>query len=132
MSTAEEFVQSFSNAIVKRDFPAAEAMLASWLRSVALKKMVRQARGTAPPAFAADPPSLLPFNTPASWGEDEFGPPSAPVPSEITDANFRGSFRVEFVPDPDLEAEVDFSYALFLVVVEWEGKLAIGYIEPAE
>ena len=157
ISTPEEFINSFTGAVVDRDFAAAEAMLGPWLRADlpvgGLKKMLRKALGTAPPPYEADPPSLLPHNTPASLRESVaghaaengprtlanydgesamFGPPSFPIAAEITDANYSGTFRVELVPDPDLEAEVDFSYALFLVVVELDGGLAIGYLEPAE
>ena len=132
MSAAEDFINSFTGAIVNRDFAGAETMLAPWLRANLaggkLKQVLRQARGTAPPPFEADSPSLLPYNTPASLREDN----GKPIAAEITGANYRGAWRVEFVPDPDLEAEVDFSYALFLVVVDLDSGLAIGYLEPAE
>jgi hypothetical protein len=156
VSAEAEFVAAFAAAIVEREFEDAASMLAPWLQAAlspeALKKLVRRARGDNPPADSADV-ALLSFDsasdmrdsvaehagengprTLATWdgtGAD-FGPPSFPIPDGLTDDNYRGVFRVEFVPDPDLGAEVDFSYAFFLAVVEGDDGFAVGYLEPAD
>jgi hypothetical protein len=154
--TTESFLAAFANALLIKDFGRAETMMAPWLRSElpngGLKTVVQLARDEAPPAseFSIAP---LPYNTPATMRESVadnaeengerslkecdglgamMGPPSYPVPAELTDDNFEGAYRLEFQPDEDLEADVDYSFALFVAVVEIGGKQAIGYLEPAD
>ena len=154
--TAEECVARFAAAVVEREFEEAQALLAPWVVSVlpegGLKRIVRRARGDNPPAAEFEI-SSLPYNTPASmresaaeytdagqerslttWdgGGGDFGPPSFSIPAEITDDDFRGVWQIQFQPDEDLEAEVDYSYALYVAVVELGAGLVIGYLEPVD
>ena len=68
--------------------------------------------------------------TDGSGGID--GPPSYPIPDELTDENFRGCWRLEFQPDEDLEADLDYSYAFYVAVVGDGQDLRIGYLEPMD
>lgn len=154
--TTESFLAAFCQAVLSRDFGRAEGMLAPWLRSElpagGLKEVVRLSRGEAPPASEYST-AELPHNEPRSMREtvadnadmngerslDEcdglgavMGPPSYPVPEELMDENFEGVYRLEFQPDEDLEADVDFSYAFYVAVVRTGDKQAIGYLEPMD
>ena len=154
--TPDSFLDAFAQTIIARAFGRGEAMLAPWLRDAlpegGLKRVVHLTRHDNPPAseFLI---TELPYNDPASMrehveehaGEEDdrslattdgsggmYGPPSFPIPEELTDANFRGCWRIEFQPDEDLEADVDYSYAFYVVVVAEGDELRIGYLEPMD
>ncbi|HEX9484516.1 MAG TPA: hypothetical protein VF929_08035 [Gemmatimonadaceae bacterium] len=154
--TTESFLAAFCQAILSRDFGRAEGMLAPWLRSElpggGLREVVRLSRGEAPPASEYST-AELPYGDPRSMREtvadnadmngarslDEcdglgaaMGPPSYPIPDELTDENFESAHRLEFQPDEDLEADEDFSYAFYVAVVQLGEKQAIGYLEPMD
>jgi hypothetical protein len=154
--TTESFLAAFANSILISDYGRAETMMAPWLRAQlppgGMKTVVQLSRDENPPG-AEFGISELPYNTPASMREtvadnaDEngerslkecdglgamMGAPSYPVPDELTDDNFEGAYRIEFQPDEDLEDDVDFSFAFYVVVVETGGKQAIGYLEPVD
>src|SRR3954466_3893150 len=124
--TTESFLTAFSNALLIKDYGRAETMLAPWLRSRlpegGMKHVVRETIGDAPPPaeFSIQP---LTYDDPASMRESvtdnadengerslescdgsiaEMGPPSYPVPEELTDAIFEGAYRIEFIPEEDL------------------------------
>ncbi len=155
--TTESFLTAFSNALLIKDFGRAETMLAPWLKSQlpegGLKHVVREtiADGPAPAEFSISP---LTYDTPQSMRESvtdnadengerslsecdgslaEMGPPSYPVPAELTDENFEGAFRLEFQSDEeDLEDDDDLSFALYVVVVNVGERQAIGFLEPSD
>jgi hypothetical protein len=152
--TTESFLAAFANALVIKDFGRAETMMTPWLRSElpegGLKTVVRLAIDENPPASEFSIAHLA-YSTPASMRETvadnaeengerslkecdgtgaEMGAPSYPVPAELTDDNFEGVYRLEFQPDEDLEEDVDYSFALYVAVVDVGGKQAIGYLEP--
>jgi hypothetical protein len=154
--TTESFLTAFSNALLIKDYGRAETMLAPWLRSQlppgGLKHVMRETLGDAPDAaeFSISP---LTYDDPASMRESvtdnadengerslttcdgtvaEMGPPSYPVPNELTNDVFEGAYRLEFIPDEDLEEEEDFSFALYVAVVNLGERQAIGYLEPSD
>ena len=129
--TPESFLNGFAQAVVDQSFDRAEKMLAPWIRSAlpvgGLKRVVRLARGDNPPAVEFEL-AELPDDDLASMSE----PSSLPVPREITDENFRGSWQIEFQPDADEDADVDSSYAFYLALVADGKELKIGYLEPVD
>lgn len=154
--TTESFLTAFSNALLIKDYGRAETMLAPWLRSRlpagGLKHIVREmiADGPAAAEFSISP---LTYDDPASMRDSvtdnaaengersletsdgslaEMGAPSFPVPDELTDDNFEGAFRLEFQADEELEEEDDFSFALYVAVVNLGERQAIGYLEPSD
>jgi hypothetical protein len=136
--TPDLFLESLAQAIVGRTLDRAESMLAPWVRDAlapgGLKRVVRVSQGDspAPVAYAVDE---LDFESVADLRDavaEDDGAPSLAVPAEITDENFRGCFSVEFLPDEDIDAEVDFSYAFFVAVVESGTGFAVGYLQPVD
>ena len=154
--TPESFLNAFAQSVVAQSFDRAEKMLAPWVKQVlpvgGLKRVVRLARGDNPPAAEFEL-AELPENDPASMregvaeyaGEEGkrslattdgtgglYGPPSYPIPEELTDDNFRGCWQIEFQPDEDADADVDYSYAFYLALVADGKELKIGYLEPVD
>ena len=154
--TTESFLVAFSQAIVRRDFGRAEGMLASWTRAAlpdgGLKRVVHLARGNNPPAvvfeiapLAYDNPTAMRESVEEHAGDEDYrtlaetdgtgglyGSPSFPIPDELTDANFSGCWRLEFLPDEELELDVDYSFAFYVAVALEHDELKIGYIEPMD
>lgn len=156
MTSPDEFLAEFCHAIIIHDYHTVESQLAPWLRSAlpagGMRKFVRLVRGDAEPPtdFAITP---LEDEDAASMREQvedvsgveenralammdgsvaEDGAPTFPVPDELTDDNIRGVYRLEFQPAEESDADVDFSFALYVAVVEDGRDLRIGYLEPAD
>lgn len=154
--TPESFINAFAQAVVGQSFDRAEKMLAPWIRGMlpvgGLKRVVRIARGDNPPAAEFEL-GELPHNDVAEMREkveeyaDEegdrsltsfdgsggmYGPPSFPIPDELTDDNFRGCWHIEFQPDEDVDADVDYSYAFYVALVADGQELKVGYLEPVD
>ena len=136
--TPDLFLEAFAQAIIGRSLDRAESMLAPWVRDAlaagGLRRVVRVAQGDAliPVAYAVID---LGFEEAADLRDavDEDGePPTLPVAAAITDENFRGCFSVEFLPDEDTEADVDYTFAFFVAVVEVGTGFAVGYLEPMD
>ena len=154
--TPESFLDAFAQAIIARAYGRAEAMLAPWLRDAlpegGLKTVVRLSRGEAPPAsefsvaeLTYNDLGLMRESVEENLAAEEartlattdgtgaiHGPPSFPIPKELTEKNFRGCWRLEFQPDEDLEADVDYSFALYVTVVADGEDCTIGYLEPMD
>ena len=64
--------------------------------------------------------------------EGGYGPPSEPLPEEITDANFRKWMCVEFMPPEDNEEGYDACFDMWMAAVEFDGQLRVGYFEATE
>ena len=119
--------------IVDRDFSAARALLAPWLNQTEadLARMIDQANeGLAQPkSWTVDEgvADLATLRKP-----DDLGPPSKPLPQQITTANFRDWICVQFQPDPDNEEGFNVCFDLWLAVVRHEGTYSVGYLEAWE
>ena len=154
--TPESFLNAFAQAVVAQSFDRAEKMLSSWVKSAlpvgGLKRVVRLARADNPPAAVfeleelPDDDLVSMRQSVAEYAEEEgdrslattdgtggaYGPPSYPIPDEITDDDFRGCWQIEFQPDEDADSDVDYSYAFYLALVADGKELKIGYLEPVE
>lgn len=114
---------------------AVQALLAPWMAEhvgiADLERMVSEAGAGLPPprhwtvdTGAAD---LATLRTP-----DGYGPPSQPLPAEITPENYLGWLCVQFQPAPHGADEVNACFDLWLVAVAHGGACRIGYLEAAE
>jgi hypothetical protein len=70
------------------------------------------------------------FSTVDAFGE--YGQPSIYVADEITPENYRQWMSIEFTPDEDNEAGLDYCLRLWLIVVKIDGTMKIGHLEPSE
>jgi hypothetical protein len=121
-------VEEFSGAVIAKDFKAAHARLAPWIA----KKMT----ATKLRAFVKE--HLLDDSAPADFqssGNDitlehlrELGEHA--IPDAVTADNFRQWMMLDLTPDPDAGSELDYILRLWLVVVEINGTMKIGYLEP--
>lgn len=158
--TSEAFLGAFAQAVIARAFGRAEAMLAPWVRDAlpegGLREVIELTLDEEPDVslFTLTP---IPIDKPASMREAvadlaeedrgrtlattdglgaENGPPSYPIPDELTAKNFRGCWRIEFQPDEelaeDLDDDIDYSFALYVAVVADGADCAIGYLEPMD
>ena len=62
----------------------------------------------------------------------EWGPPSIYLNDEITNDNFRQWSLLEFTPDPEAGSELDYLLRLWLIVVDVNGQMRIGHLEPGD
>jgi len=121
--------------LVDRDFGGLRAVFAPWLQasmSVAdLERMIGGANeGLAPPrtwTVDENPIDLASLREP-----DGYGPPSKPLPQDITVTNYRGWLCVQFQPDPANPDGFNVCFDLWIAAVEHEGAYRAGYVEAAE
>jgi diguanylate cyclase (GGDEF)-like protein len=132
-----ELAASFAEAIGSEDFARAHELLAPWLRarlsSEALQTLVEKELHDAAEGLDLDgieyptdyeigsnASTLAQLRAPRRWT----GPRD--IPPEVTDANFRQWLMIEWQPAPG-GARPDYWFRWWLIVVELEGELAIGY-----
>jgi hypothetical protein len=121
--------------VVNREFPDLLDLFAPWLAelfsSADLEDMLDAAGDglPAPASFTVDEGSmgLEELRTPS-----DYGPPSRPLSDLITEASFRGWISIQFAPDPKHFDECNVCYDVWMVLVEHEGEMLIGYFEAAE
>jgi hypothetical protein len=135
-SDSRSLCEALARAIVERDFDGAHALFAPWLRATVSPTDIQQT--------VDDRSAELP-HPPHSWTTDEglvglddlrepdpYGPPSRPLPDQITAGNFRGWFSIQLAPDPAVHDEQNVCYDVWLAAVEHDGALKVGYFEPWE
>jgi hypothetical protein len=144
----------FGQAIVKRDFKTARTLLAPWLqKQVTAKKLQtliekHRISDDAPEDCTVtgndstldelrshykeyhNDDATRTLTTTQEFGE--WGPPSISIANEITPANFRQWMWIDFTPDPDSGALVDYCLRLYVIVAEVDGVMTIGYLEPGD
>jgi hypothetical protein len=146
--------EDFGQAIVKKNFKEARALLAPWLQNQVTAKQLQTVisnnmiEDVAPDDCIAlgndstleelrshyreyhkdDPTRTL--TTTTEFGT--WGPPSVFIANEITDSNFRQWMWIDFTPDPESDTMVDFCLRVYVIVVELDGEMKIGYVEPGE
>jgi hypothetical protein len=121
--------------VVDRDFADLLDLFAPWLAedfsAADLADMVDAANdGLPPPAEFSIDEGMVGFeelSTPS-----DFGPPSRPLPSAITAANFKGWISVQFTPDPKHDEECNACFDVWMAFVEHAGEWMVGYFEAAE
>jgi hypothetical protein len=145
---------AFGQAVVDGDYKTAHAQLAPWLqreipvetlKSVLTREMID---GIEPTDFntSGNDTTLQDlrdgyaeyhendrsrtFSTCDSFGE--YGQPSIYIADEITPENYRQWMSIEFTPEEDNEAGIDYCLRLWIIVVKVDGAMKIGHLEPSE
>jgi hypothetical protein len=145
---------AFAQAIVDGDYEAAHAQLAPWLqREISPDTLQRVLTrelidGVAATDFSTSGNATTlqdlrehyteyhqddrgrTFSSVDSFGD--WGQPSIYVADQITPENFKQWMAIEFTPDPDNEAGIDYCLRLWMVVVSIDGTMRIGHLEPSE
>lgn len=125
----DRVVDDFAEAVIAADFKVAHALLAPWLQ----KKM------TAAKLRAFVKEHLLDESAPADFqssGNDSTLEElrgfvqERDIPQAVTAENFRQWMMLDFTPDPDAGSTLDYNLRVWLIVVEIEGAMKIGYFEP--
>lgn len=118
----ERLIGGFGDAVVARDHARAHALLAPWVQSspAALAAQLDAATidGVAPVDHTSAG-NALPY-------ADLTG--SHALAPAITADNFRRWLWIDFTPEPG--GELDYCLKVYLVVVELDGELRIGHLEP--
>jgi hypothetical protein len=156
--TEEQRVQKvgadFAQAVIDGDFKTAHALLAPWLRKQVTAKKLQSILDKERLAdlelmdfamsgndstleelrshyaeYHDDDPDLT-LATAEEFGA--YGPPSIHIPNEVTPENFRQWMSLEFTPDPDNEAGLDYCLKVWVIVVESDGVMRIGHLKPGE
>jgi hypothetical protein len=144
----------FAQAVVDGDYKAAHAQLAPWLQreipvetlqSVLTREMID---GIEPIDFTTggndttlqdlregyaeyhEDDRSRTFSTCDSFGE--YGQPSIYIADHITPENYRQWMSIDFTPEEDNEAGIDYCLRLWLIVVKIDGAMKIGHLEPSE
>ena len=132
--TYRSFGTEWASAVIDGDYTKAQGMLAPWLRKELspsdLEAMLKHAvnGGPNPAEFELD----AGFSTYEDLkNPDGYPPRSNPFDPSLTADNFRKWMCVEFRPSEDDE-ESGPGFDLWMAVVDVEGSMAIGYLEPSE
>ena len=138
------FADGFAAAVVARDFDRAHGCLASWLgRTVSADELRRivedEVHVTAEAAGA--PPDVFPATYEIGWNASTLASLREPrsyalvraIAEEVTDENFRQWMKVQFQPGLDEDGlDIDAYFDLWMVVVDEDGRLAVGYFETTD
>ena len=150
----EQTAEAFATAMINDDYAAAHQLLAPWLAKQVTAKLLREIltkeflADTQPVDFviAGNESTLdeLRSHFQEYYKDDKartlgslteygmWGPPSVSIADEITPANFKAWLSFDLTPDPDNEWGLDYMLRVFLIVVEIDGVMRIGYIEPSQ
>ena len=133
-----EFAGRFGDAILARDYEAAHALLAPWLRreltpeglreviEARLREMMEYAgcdELTYPVGYDVDGNS----STVDDLREERSWAPPRPIPDEVTAENFRKWACIQFLADDDVD--IDAWFDLWMIMVESDGRYGVGYFE---
>lgn len=134
-SKCEALCEAPAKCVVAQDFDKAHALLAPWLRAAMkpsdIQRMVNDAGEglPAPRAWTLDE-GLLDLEDLRK--PDSFGPPSKPIPKEISEKNYKGWLCIQFTPGATDDDGPNVCFDLWLAAVEVGGANRVGYLEAAE
>ncbi|MGE5180699.1 MAG: hypothetical protein ACM31C_01490 [Acidobacteriota bacterium] len=129
-----ELGERFSAAIIDKDYAAACALLAPWLREVTpperLRALIEDRVAEMHEAWDVDDPlhpteCELDGNSAIRVGE--LRKHDRDVPAELTDASFRYWMSMQFKPAED-SVEFDAYFDLWAALVDHAGELRVGYL----
>ena len=115
---------AFGQAIVDKNFTGAHRLLAPWLRRAMPTTKLREfvttelIEGVQPVDFA----------TGGNSSELDALRSEYAIAKQVTPGNFKQWMSIEFTPDPDGGSDLDFCLRLWIVVVELQGEMKIGYV----
>ena len=137
----KEIAGELARAVIARDYEAACGLFASWLRETTpperFRELVEERLGemmqyagceelTYPVDFEVDGNS----STIDQLREHRSYAPDRPIPGEITGENFRKWLCIQFLAGDDVDIDAWFDF--WAIVVEENGRLALGYFELEE
>ena len=139
-----QFADAFAHSIIRLDYSAPHKMLAPWLQPVITPERLREFVETElqevaagfglediiyPKAYQVDGNScsLRDLREPRSYVTSRRSHES--LPPEVTEENFRKWMVIQFTPAPEDELEVDAWFDWWMMLVEVDGELRIGYFE---
>jgi len=117
----------FARAIIAADWEAARSLMAPWVRNRFTAEGLESFVSTE--KFADVP--LLDFELTGNDATLEHLEENQIDPA-VTADNFRQWMSLEFTPDPDNNAGLDYCLKLWLVVAEADGKLVVAHVEPGD
>jgi hypothetical protein len=150
----ERLAGDFARALIDDDYDAAHRLLAPWLqrqvtaaelRAIIKKQFLAE---TAPVDFQVsgndstldelrehyeeyhENDATRTLASVQSFGD--WGPPSIYIADEITPANFRQWLSIDVTPDLDDESGLDYILRLWLIVVDVNGTMTVGHLEPGD
>jgi hypothetical protein len=150
----ERLAGDCARALIADDYDAAHALLAPWLqRQVSaheLRAIIKKQflADTAPIDFQAsgndstleelrehyeeyyEGDATRTLASVESFGD--WGPPSIHIANEITAATFRQWLSIELTPEADDESGLDYLLRLWVIVVDENGTMKIGHLEPGD
>ena len=143
-AAARVVLERFARAIIAKDYAAARACFAEWLKRQVSEDRLRAAiekqlgeiseaaeldRVIYPEDFSLDGNSCT-LETIREDRSELYGiEPVCEVSPEMTEANFRCWMVIQFLPAEDAEIDVDAWMDFWTAVVEVDGQYLIGYFE---
>jgi hypothetical protein len=150
----ERLAGDFARALIDDDYDAAHALLAPWLqrqvtaqnlRTIIAKQFLADSAAVDFQASGNDSTldelrehyeeyyesdATRTLASVESFGD--WGPPSIHIANEITAANFRQWLSIELTPEIDDESGLDYLLRLWVVVVDVNGTMKVGHLEPGD
>jgi hypothetical protein len=137
----ESFATDFAAKIVTQDFSAAHQFLAPWLQAEIspgdLKAAIDHRLWEMNEVWEIEE-LIYPAEFSVSWNSSTFQSLKEPMSwreprnfsDELNDENFRQWMIIQFLPDDnDERVELDAWFDFWFVLIEFEGKLKIGFFE---
>lgn len=141
---ASAVMERFAHAIMAKDYPAARACFADWLKAqlseeglrAAIERQLSEIADVAeldgiiyPEEFRISGNSCTLEDVRQDRTELYGITPDCMVSPEMTEANFRAWMVVTFMPEEDAGIDVDAWMDFWAAVVEVDGRYRIGYFE---
>lgn len=143
LSAYRELAGRFGDAIVEQDYEAAWALFAPWLREAVsaydledlVQAKIDEVAEIIGVSRSAHPGAYVTAEGEESLEDLRAARPLEPprrIPAEVTLGNFRNWLRVRFTPGGAPGVEIDAWFDAWLLVVEAEDELRVGYLEVAD
>ena len=134
-ASCKSLCDAFANAIVKRDFERAHSLLAPWLKQTMNPSEIQRMVDAENEGLEHQPHSWNAWDVMLELGDlqpDPYGPPSRPIPNQITQKNFKGWLQIQFAPESSVHDVQNVCYDIWLAAVEHDDSLLVGYFEAWE
>jgi hypothetical protein len=143
-AAARVVLEPFARAIIAKDYPAAHACFADWLKrqvseerlQAAIEKQLGEISEAAkldriiyPEDFSLDGNSCSLANIREDRSELYGIEPICEISPEMTESNFRRWMVIQFLPAEDADIDVDAWMDFWTAVVEVDGQYLLGYFE---
>lgn len=138
-----EFLETFAQKIIHRDFISAYHDLAPWLQADSSPETLEAEIDTeirATLEACGESEACQPQEFATGWNsstldflkEPRSYAPNRLINDQVTNENFKHWVYIQFQPSQDQSWEVDAFFDMWLMIVELETGLAVGYYEVLE